>query len=371
MKRIFQSAILSILLLFHALPALAVSVPPPLTWKPGAVGFLLSSEYFTSNANYEDARGSFRRLLTDNSVSSFENSARGMFALSSAWYAFGGFGFGLARVLEPSIEKSTTNLSDINGGSYFLAWDKWLRIIPEVSFSFPLSKISRGQTSAPISDGVMFLQTKIHMFKPTRVVNVLGHLGLHWPFEGLSKKLLYEIGVEKPFGTNFAAGLGIGGYETILADDQSLIDRQATNISSMGGSGRFYAFGPSLAELKLWLGFSPERTYRIRFGYAKTINGVRAAEGQSVFASMQFNFKSAQDSRPAAGSSSKETPANQPANITEEEEFPSADARKKFKVNQEETNPELFKGATKYIPAKPGDTLDATEKLLEEENKKK
>lgn len=282
--------VFSSLIFLHAFANAAVNSLPPLVWKPSAIGFSLNSEYLMSNAVYEDARGSFHRLANGNSLTSFENTFRGMYGLSKSWYAYGGIGFNIERVLETSVEKTNTNLSEAQLGSYFLLWQKYLRVIGEFTAGFPLEAAKQGQTPPLLSDGATYFTGRVHLFKPMFRINFLGQLGFHFPLEGLSKKLLYDLALEKPFGTNFSAGAGLGGYETVMNDDQTFAQRTAIHATSMGGSNRFQAYNPALLEGRLWFGFSPERTYRIRVGYAKSLNGVRSAESQSVFVQMNFNL---------------------------------------------------------------------------------
>jgi hypothetical protein len=343
-------------------PSASLAAPPhvpPWKWRTGAVGVILGSEYFVSQANYEDGRGSFRRLTGDNSVSTFENRLVGLYGLSTSWYLFGGASLHRTRVVDQTIEKASLNVGDLTLGFYAMAWERWLRVIPELSLNIPGKRVSALQTEPLIGHGQISVRAVAHLFKPTRRyrLNVFGHLGIDAPLGSLSKRLVYEAAIERPFGTNFAAGAAIGGFETIVSDSTSASERGLTSQSAMGGSAHYLAYNPARLETRVWVGFSPQRVLRLRLGYLKTLDGIRSAEGQSFFLQVNYNHDSGTRAPAPAGA----RPSGDPSVRAQQN-------LRDFRVNPESTDPDLFDSDDQFAPTpKSTDPLDETQRLLNDQ----
>lgn len=276
------------LTVFGSLTQAAAPESPPMRWGAGSYAFSSTAEYFMSQANYDSQRGSYQRLTGDNNLSSFESSVIGRYGFTSRFSIFGGLNYSYLRAVDSVTDKTNGGISSLNAGINAILWKGWLHLIPEISGGFPLAKTQPQQTAPLIGDGVAYGDLGLHIFKPTKWFTWIGYGGIHLPAEGLAKRWFYKAGLEIPMGRSFAIGGGINGYETAVNDALTAVERQKTTTSANAGSLRYYSFDPALMEGRIWLSLKPDDNMEVRAGYAKTIDGVRSAEGQSAFIALAF-----------------------------------------------------------------------------------
>lgn len=346
---LISSGLASVIFLAGIQPAQAVSTQievPQLSRGQGSFGFSLASEYFTTEANYDSYRGSFVRLTGDNSLTSFESTLRAQYGVTQRFTVFTGLGYSQVRAVDAVNEKTNAGLTEAFVGANFLIWKKWAHVIPEIQASYPIDETVSNQTVPLTSDGVMYARAGVFVLKPFKWFRLQSYLGIHFPTEGLAKLALYSIGGEVPLGrpSRFAIGASLDGYETLISDELTLAERRQTTLAANAGSQRFYAFDPALMEGRLWASFTPDRGIRIRAGYAKTIDGIRAAEGQSFLLSVSFHS----------------VPKNRHLIEAERQERirrKRAEAAKKFEATPAQSETEYLRD----------DSLDETERMLEKE----
>lgn len=339
--------------------ALAVTAfeRPPGGWLDRSLGLSVTTEYFTTKANYESARGSYTRLTGDNKFSSLDTKFRARYSFSRELSAFGGFGLGYSQATDATFQKSNSQISEIFGGLNFLLHRKYLHVVPEVIVSAPINATSPVQTAPMTSDGVPYLRTGLFVHKPYRYFRFGAFGGFHVPLSDLGTRLVYELTVDARVFSIVTIGGGINGYETFLSDNGSLASRRQTAALANAGSQRYYAFEPALIEARGWVGFRPDRTLWIRVGAAKTLNGTNTAEGLALTASITYNSPRLFGTAP-----STETRSSQPRTARPDEDS----ARKKFVPESETTEQDIFDSEEEEVlPRTKKDELDQTEKLLE------
>ena len=227
---------------------------------------------------------------------------------------------------------------------------RWWRVVPEVEVAYSFDQFKQGQTAALTSDGASYANIGVFMFKPYRYLRFESYLGFHFPGEDLAKRFHYRLGAEIAMFGAFTVGGGVQGYESVLADATSSLQRKITQSSADATSSRFWAYNPALLEANVWLGLRFDKAFGVRLGYAKTLNGVRTAEGQSILLSLYYNSigngPGPSARRLGAPSVSVGPTPIAPKNRTED-----------FRTEPEPNDPELFD---------PGaDSLDNTERLFD------
>lgn len=349
MKRNRLSNIAAVILLPFVAQGATLPESPPSAWNPGSLGFSTTSEYFTSNANYDETRGSFSKLPTGNSFSVFETRARARYAFTHAVSAFGGLGFAQSRAIDTTNEKTNSNVTDVFVGADFQLIRRWWRVVPEIEMSFPLDEPTRGQIVPLTSDGVWYTRAGVFLFKPYKYFRMESYLGFIYPGEGLAKRFLYSLLAETAV-KGFSLGGGIAGTETLLVDEKSSAERTAIHALANAGSRKYWAYNPALLEARAWLGYRIDRAFTVRLGYGKTLNGVRSAEGQSILLSLAYN-------------SPGDKVAGRRLRTQKLEKRPG---RESFETEPEVTDPELFDNENQPdTPSTKNESLDETEGLLE------
>jgi len=324
---------------------------PPWAWRKGSFGISGSTEYFWTHANYGPARGEYSRLTGDNNLTDFQTWVRARYAFWSKFSVYGGAGLTQVRVLDAFNEKTNNGLSDAFVGGHFVVWREWLRMVAEIEAGMPISSITRYQISPLVNDGAMYGRALLHLRKDIGALKIFGYVGARLPTEGLAKTLHYGAFAEVPLGKIMLGG-GVDGIETLLNDDLTLAERSLTTGSANGGSYRYRTFDPALLRARGWIGFKPGNTVEIRAGYDKTLTGLRTAEGQAI--TLNVVFSSIPRRTRATGIS--ENP---------DERISAPGTTDSFKLDSEQTDPDVIKPGNDFQPGTSGGDLNETERLLD------
>ncbi len=338
-----------------ASPAFGLTVPetPPSSWNQGSFGVQTTSEYFLSHANYSDTRGSWENLPNNNKWSSFENQLKLRYGFTSMISLFGGIVANGVTATDTTVlnpDKTSTNTDAIFGGADFLLARRWWRVVPEVEGGYSLNDFKRGQTTPLTSDGAPYVKLGLFMFKPYRYLRFEAYTGFHLPGVDLAKRFAYRLGAEVALFGAFTFGGGVQGYETVLSDATTSVDRKLTQTSADATSARFWAYNPALLEVNGWIGLRFDRSFGVRLGYAKTLNGVRAAEGQSILLSLYYNS-------PGNGPSPIPRRIGTPRVSVGSTPIAPKSHTEDFRTVPEPTDPELFEQTN--------ESLDSTERLFD------
>lgn len=250
---------------------------PPLFWRRNSWGISATGEYFSSNANYSETRGSFEKLPGSNSFSVFEGTTRGRFAFTPWLSTYAGLGYAYTQTSDAAANRTNFALDRGLVGADFLLFRKFVRVIPELEIGFPLTSNTVGQTLPMVGHGATYVRAGTFLMKPFQRFTFSSYLGGNIPDQGLAKLFVYNASVEFKISKAFAVGAGVDGFETVMGDTKRELDRSRTALSANAGSARFWAFDPALLEARAWLAITPATGYSIRFGYGKTLNGVRSA----------------------------------------------------------------------------------------------
>jgi hypothetical protein len=340
------SGSLFLLLLTPVAGAVTAHDAPPGRWSKGSFGISLNTEYFTSKANYDIERGSYKRLPLDSSYSSIEGRLKARFNFTSRFSLFGGAGLMNARAVDPLNEKVTNQISDLFLGADFLLTKKVFHVIPEVQVGYPIDRIDVNRTEPLTNDGYPYIRAGIFAHRPFRKFRLGGYAGFHVPLEGgLAKRFHYEVTGDYLLFQYITLGVGINGYETVMSDDLTLADRVILTTRANAGSQRYYSFDPALIEARMWIGYRANETLWLRLGYGKTLDGMHTAEGQSVLASLAYN-----SIRPTSAFDRTRRRSSQDR------------ALESFEVDVEKTEKGIFE-----MEAEEG-SLDDAERMLEKKN---
>jgi hypothetical protein len=327
--------------------ALTVPETPPSAWNKGSFGVQTNSEYFFSHANYAESRGSFDKLVNDNKWTSFENRLKLRFGLTNWVSLYAGLGATASTATNLGVTKNNSGVNEVYAGVDFLLARRWWRVVPELEASYPADETTRLQTNPLTSDGVPYANLGVFLFKPYRYLRFEGYLGFHIPGEQLASRFMYNLGTEVAMFGAFTVGAAVQGYESVLADGTSNNERKLTQATADATSERFWAYNPALLEAKAWIGLRFDRSFGVRLGYAKTLNGVRTAEGQSVLLALYYNT-------PGLGPKRNSSRINVgPAPVVPRGE-------QDFKTVPEPNDPELFDQRQN-----PDSSLDNTERLFD------
>lgn len=262
---------------------------PPSSWRKNSWGFSMVGEYFTSRANYDDVRGSFERLPGANSYSVLDSTVRGRYAFLPRFSGYGGFGFAHASASDSRATKTNSGVTNLFLGLNYQLSRKWIRLLPEVEAGFALNSNQIAMSTPMIGEGAPYARVGLWAIKPIRRFVIRGYLGVWSPFDGLAKRLQYSATGELGVWKRFLVGGGLNGYEAFTTDGSPQSSRKAAVFAANAGSARYWAFEPALLETRIWFGFKPDRFSSARIGFAKTLNGLRTAEGQSMLLSYVFN----------------------------------------------------------------------------------
>lgn len=351
--RIFHSCVpitLVVLVLAACQQAVATDLPP-WRWKARAWRIDTQLSYFTTHANFDDAGGTFERLPRDNAYSVTELRLRTRYNLLSRLSFYLGADAARATSRDANLDRENSALTDLTAGADVVLLQKWIRLIAELEGSYPLDPIDSGTTDVLTNDGVAFARASLLAYKPFRWVNSFVHSGVKYRTEGLATLLLWGVGLEKPFAQRYLIGLGLEGYRTLLSDSLRKAERTQVTNRVDGGSGTFYAYDPAVLETRVWFGWNPLDAWQLRVGYGNTLNGVRAAHGQTVFAQISFSL----DPRPDRGA------FQYYQNRSETIRHKTRKAIKSFDVQPEKTDPELFDNDDGFEPDVEIDPLETPE----------
>jgi hypothetical protein len=325
--------------------ALTVPETPPSAWNKGSFGVQSQSEYFFSHANYGESRGSYENLATSNKWTSFENRIKARYGFTNNVSLFGGIGANASTATNFGLDRNNSAITEVFAGVDFLLARRWWRVVPEFEASYPTDQTTKLQTSPLTSDGSAYANLGIFMFKPYKYLRFESYLGFHLPGDDLAKRFVYSLGAEIAMFGAFTVGGAIQGYESVLADGTSNAERKLTQATADATSERFWGYNSALLEAKGWVGLRFDRSFGVRLGYAKTLNGVRTAEGQSILLSLYYNTSGQPQRRGMPQVYVGATPVAPRVNT--------------FKTQPEQNDPELFD------QQKEDSSLDNTERLFD------
>lgn len=354
--KVFALGIFVLLALFpNKSYATSANEVPPSFFAARSFGASLSGDYFTTKANYETTRGAYTRLPGDSNLTQIESKLRGRYTINRKISLFVGTAFSSVQATDLVNTKTNSQLSEALAGVDYFFGNKSYQIIPEFIGCIPIDQTKSNQLTPMTNDGVSYIKTGLFAIKPFKSFRIVGFAGLRYPIDTLAKLFLYEATFDWRLFGPFTIGAGIDGYETVSSDGSTQIERQAAATRANASSERFYSYNPSLIEARGWIGFRMDDTFWIKAGYAKTVNGLHSAEGQTVLLSLVYN----------SASSATSNEQNRRGDRA------SDDALKKFEADLEDSDQSVFQtddDAPKNSKRN-NRPLDSTEKMLEEKSR--
>ncbi len=347
---------LCLLGLAHSARATATATElPPWRWQKGAFRLSTQTSYFTTHANYDDTRGSFERLPNKADLQLIDVMIRARYNFFSRFSLYSGGTFSQLTTQNIQVEVINAAPTEVHLGADLLLWQKWIRLVTEVEASYSLDPIDINTIDPLTNDGVAYVRGLLFAYKPYSWFNTFAHAGIKYRDEGLATLFTWGAGIEKPFARRFLLGGGVEGYETMIGDDLTENDRARVTDRVNNSSTTFYAYDPAIIEARAWFGWNPIDAWEMRIGYGQSLDGVRAAVGQTVFVNLSYNFHS----QPDRGSF--QYYRTQRENIRRK----TKKAIKEFSVETEKNDPDLFDDEDGFEPNIETDPLTETERIME------
>jgi len=362
MKNFVASGIsiaVSILVLPQLARATAAYEAPPSIFFENSLGVSMSTDYFSTNANYEPTRGAYTSLNNGSSLTQWSSHLRGRFTPTTRFSFFAGTSFVQTAAIMPFQTKTNSAFSEFFAGLDWLLNTDYVQLTGELIGSLASDTVSDTQTKPFTNDGANYFRPGLFAQKAFKHFRLGAYTGVHVPTGPLATLLLYEATIDARLIWAFTAGAGINGYETLVNDTSTLVNRQTTAGIANAGSERFYSFNPALIEGRVWIGYRPSKRLWIRAGYAQTINGLHNAAGATYLLSLIYNSRSFD-----FGENDYAAPPPRPM---------SPDERlRSFEPDLEATEQGLFDMDDGMAPPpKKTNPLDQTERMLEKKTKEK
>jgi hypothetical protein len=330
-----------ILLLLSATVQAAAPETPPWRWKGGFWRISLLSDYAMTSANYTDTPGSYASLDNGGSLTAYEFRPRVRFNTSDSFSLFGGVGGADVTATRLGVKRENSEFSEVYGGADWVIWKKWMRVLLEGEYSYPITPVDINTNQTLTSDGVMWGRVQIYGFKSFSWLGTYFHFGALIPDQGLARTFLYGVGAEAPLADGgLLFGAAFEGEEVLVGDQTIASDRTVVSDRVDGGSHYFYTYNPASLSARTWIGYSPEPAWQVKIGYDRVINGTHVAVTDTFFLLLSFNF----DTHPDRENFELDQPV-QPPPLT-----PNQRAVRDFKPNYEADHPELFKNPKSQAP---------------------
>lgn len=331
---------------------------PPNSFRAGSWGVSTQTEYFNSDANFTENRAQFERLNQDSSFSNLTTSLKGRYHPSKSWGFFGGLTLSQTRTVDPVNEKTNTGIGEFFAGLYSPFSIGRTRIIGELEFSLPASFGGLASFETPIqrtpllNDSSPFARGLIHAQRRFGSWRLLGYLGARIPTDGLATTALYMASVERTFIRSWSLALGLHGFETVLSDQKTRIDRTSTANTAGAGSFRFRSYNPALTSAFAATTLNLNTNWSVRLGYDSPLIGLNTAYGHLFLLQIQYQFAPALKKRKRIRPEDRVTaPGNSP----------------NFKIEAESLDPAVIAPESDFEPSG-RDDLNETERLLKEGN---
>lgn len=357
----FSIAVL--LLVFpQAARAIAAYEAPPSIFLENSLGVSASTDYFSTNANYEPSRGAYTSLNNGNSLTHWASHLRGRYTPTTRFSFFAGTTFAQTAAITPFQTKTNSAFTEFFAGIDWLLNTDYVQLTGEVIGSLAIDTVSDLQTKPYTNDGAHYFRPGLFAQKGFKRFRLGGYMGVHVPTGPLATLFLYEATIDARLIWSLTAGAGINGYETLVPDTSTLVNRQTAAGIANVSSERFYSFNPALVEGRVWLGWRPSKQLWLRLGYAQTINGLHNAAGSSYLLSVVYNTRSF-DFGGGGGSDYAPPP---PRPLSPDERLRS------FEPDLEATEQGIFDMDDGTAPPpKRVNPLDQTERMLEKKSKER
>lgn len=258
-------------------------------FKKGAMRFGMEGSYFTTNQNY-DSTGTTAILPGDNSFTEIRTVLGGSYDFNDWVGANLDLSFKRNTSVDPSLERTNTNFSELRFGAQALLLDSKVKLVPDLKFTLPLhGKIT---DSAYLDDQAFKIEGRLYasmMIK--RWIGLAAYSGFEFKGDGLSSSIPYGGWVHTQF-SKFYVDLGLMGYASMKNDQytDNASFREDVNANLNGSSYLYQAVNPSLTYLSFWGGWMFSKGWTLGLGAEIPLMGTNTAKGNRFLANLTFEI---------------------------------------------------------------------------------
>ena len=260
------------------------------SWDLGAAG-----SYFFTNANYTNS-GSQTSLLGGDSYTllNFDFTGRGVigaFALGAGMHV------GNAESKGTTATRANSSITSADVGVEYGTAFGAIEVIPSLSLSIPIEKVSIDQDSVMNNEGVLATTVFLDAQTPFEGFTLITGAGYTMRGEGRSQLIPWRLGVEID-GESKSFGLLLRGYQSFQDDSDTgnttaEANRQLTSIRVNAGSCAFYCLNPSIVETRGYARFNVSRKWTLELAGDFTVTGANSAVGFSFGGGIVYHFDAA------------------------------------------------------------------------------
>lgn len=259
------------------------------SWDLGAAG-----SYFVTNANYTNS-GSQTSLLGGDSYTLLDLDFTGR-GVIGAFALDAGLKVGNAESKGTTATRANSSISSASVGLEYGTAFGAIEVIPSLSLSIPVEKVSIDQDSVMNNEGVLATTAFLDVQTPFEGFTLISGAGYTMRGEGRSQLIPWHLGVEID-GDAKAFGLLLHGYQSFQDDSDTgttnEANRQVTSIRVNAGSCTFYCLNPSIVETRGFARFDVNRRWTLELAGEFSVTGANSAVGFSLGGGIVYHFDAA------------------------------------------------------------------------------
>ena len=280
----------SFLLFF--LPITAVA--NPYGFYPSTLKLSIESSYYNTKVDY-DSGGNSINLPSGNQVTEYRFNFGGAYDLNDWLGVFAKVTFNREDAITSTLERTNTGLSEGLVGVDFLAWSKFVKIVPEISSIIPASPApdptsTTTSSSALLGNGVFGVSGKLNVTKKFGHFGFWGFGGYTYLANGFSAYIPYGLDLRLDLAS-FFTDLGMNGIASMNTDQYTSNPSFRQQVTSLieGGSLLYGAVNPAWTNLVANIGVKFASNYSAALGIEQPLMGQNTSEGTRILLTLSFN----------------------------------------------------------------------------------
>lgn len=313
----------------------------------GIIDLEYSFQFFQTSANYTSEGGSFEKLPAGYDYQLMTHDFGLRWSVTDNWSVLAKAHVGFAEAEDPTVKRTHSGLSGVTLATDWIAAEsKSWELVPELFVYIPAEEVDSTTDRALISEGV--LEFGGQMIGRLVLGNFINYAsgGYTHRDQGRSGLLTYSLGSEYVH-THFALGVGLQGLTSIY-DDEDSDQPQVRNsvLLKNGASQKFYSVNPDLTEFLAWYRADAGRKWGLKFGGGMTLTGKNSAQGEFLFATLNYRFQGPQAKSAPIPTKKRPVPENEKfqedlTDGVDQSLFESVDPRRKKKQTSDTLQKEL------------------------------
>lgn len=269
------------------------AMPP--YFKPGQFRISGRSDYFWTNANYDEF-GKKENLSGSNEYNNLTNTFDGTYFFTNSLALIGGLNFSYAKSAGTIEDRTNSEITDVHARAMYKFSTSIMSLIPEFEAVLAMNPVDPLGDTVLTNEGVNTFKAGSWLYSSFRSIpiKVYGYLGYQYRDEGRSALMPWTAGLGWR-GRRWLPSFEVGGYESISPDEysNSRFQREFVTANVNAGSLRYYSVEPRLIESRFELAYAITRNFVLTGGLTYSLMGESTAQGQSVFVGLDYNFSPA------------------------------------------------------------------------------